>query len=231
MRALEEFSRLFDAGTPIDRDELLARYADIAEELGKCLEGLDRVHGVAGAIHSTDSLGDTAVTNAELFRTLGDFRIVREVGRGGMGIVYEAEQVSLGRRVALKVLPFAATLTTTQLQRFRNEARAAGALNHPHIVPVHSTGVENGIHYLALQFVDGQSLAKLIEALNTEQRRHRIRISRRKSRSERHSANCRDFHGLLHRSPRLLPQDGLDDGRRRRRSSLLPRARNRSSRH
>ena len=63
-------------------------------------------------------------------RTLGDFRLIREVGRGGMGIVYEAEQMSLGRRVALKVLPFAATMDPRQLQRFHNEARAAAALHH-----------------------------------------------------------------------------------------------------
>src|SRR5262245_50696763 len=65
---------------------------------------------------------------------LGDFRLLREVGRGGMGIVYEAEQISLGRRVALKVLPFAATLDPRQLQRFKNEAMAAAALDHPHVV-------------------------------------------------------------------------------------------------
>src|ERR1700719_3500507 len=82
---------------------------------------------------------------------LGDFRIVREVGRGGMGIVYEAVQISLGRRVALKVLPFAATLDPRQLQRFHNEARAAAGLQHAHIVPVLAVGCERGVHYYAMQ--------------------------------------------------------------------------------
>jgi serine/threonine protein kinase len=72
------------------------------------------------------------------------FRIVREVGRGGMGVVYEAEQVSLGRRVALKVLPFAGALDGRQLQRFKNEAQAAACLQHQHIVPVYFVGCERG---------------------------------------------------------------------------------------
>ena len=69
-------------------------------------------------------------------RLVGDFRILREIGRGGMGVVYEAEQISLSRRVALKVLPFASTLDAKQLQRFKNEAQAAADLHHTNIVPV-----------------------------------------------------------------------------------------------
>src|SRR5258708_6612493 len=96
--------------------------------------------------------------------TLGDYRIVREVGRGGMGVVYEAEQISLGRRVALKVLPFAATMDPRQLQRFHNEARAAAGLHHTNIVPVHAVGCERGVHFYAMQFIEGQTLAGLIAA-------------------------------------------------------------------
>jgi eukaryotic-like serine/threonine-protein kinase len=96
---------------------------------------------------------------------LGDFRILREVGRGGMGIVYEAEQVSLGRRVALKVLPLAATLDPRQLQRFKNEAQAAAHLHHTNIVPVHAVGSERGLHYYAMQFIAGYSLAALIKQM------------------------------------------------------------------
>jgi WD40 repeat protein/serine/threonine protein kinase len=97
--------------------------------------------------------------------TLGDFRILREVGRGGMGIVYEAEQISLGRRVAIKVLPFAATLDPRHLQRFKNEAQAAAHLQHQNIVPVYFVGCERGVHYYAMQFIDGQTLAGLIGEL------------------------------------------------------------------
>src|SRR5262245_27210546 len=79
-----------------------------------------------------------------------------------MGIVYEAEQLSLRRRVALKVLPLAATLDERQLQRFQNEARAAAGLHHEHIVPVDFVGSERGVHYYAMQFIDGRSLATFL---------------------------------------------------------------------
>src|SRR5207247_7150351 len=96
---------------------------------------------------------------------LGDYRILREVGRGGMGVVYEAEQISLGRRVALKVLPFAGTLDPRQLQRFKNEAHAAAQLNHTHVVPVYFVGCERGVRFYAMQFIDGHTLADLIREL------------------------------------------------------------------
>jgi serine/threonine protein kinase/Tfp pilus assembly protein PilF len=96
---------------------------------------------------------------------LGDYRLVREVGRGGMGVVYEAEQISLGRRVALKVLPFAGALDPLHLQRFKNEAQAAAHLHHPNIVPVFAVGCERGAHYYAMQFIEGPTLADLIAEL------------------------------------------------------------------
>jgi serine/threonine protein kinase/uncharacterized protein HemY len=96
---------------------------------------------------------------------LGDFRIIREIGRGGMGVVYEAEQVSLGRRVAVKVLPFAATLDPKQLQRFKNEAQAAAHLRHPNIVPVYYFGCERGVHFYAMQYIEGRNLAALIREM------------------------------------------------------------------
>ena len=98
-------------------------------------------------------------------RQLGDYRILREVGRGGMGVVYEAEQVSLGRRVALKVLPFAAAIDPKQRQRFQIEAQAAAQLHHPHIVPIFNVGCDQGIHYYAMQFVEGRSLAAILHEL------------------------------------------------------------------
>ena len=97
---------------------------------------------------------------------LGDFLLVREVSRGGMGVVYEALQVSLGRRVALKVLPNAAALDPRHLQRFHVEAQAAASLDHPHIVPVFATGSVEGVPYYAMRFIDGRDLAQVIRDLH-----------------------------------------------------------------
>jgi serine/threonine protein kinase len=96
---------------------------------------------------------------------LGDYQILREIGRGGMGVVYEAEQVSLGRRVALKVLPAAAALDPKQLHRFQVEAHAAACLHHTHIVPIHAVGCERGIPFYVMQLIEGRSLAHLIRDL------------------------------------------------------------------
>jgi len=109
----------------------------------------------------TESFGGSAA-GAKPLEQLGEYRILREVGRGGMGVVYEAEQVSLGRHVALKVLPKHALLSERQLERFRQEARAAARLEHPNIVPVYGIGEEEGIHYYVMQFIAGQPLDQVL---------------------------------------------------------------------
>ena len=102
---------------------------------------------------------------------VGDYRIIREIGHGGMGVVYEAEQVSLGRRVALKVLP-GRWPATQALERFRREARAAARLHHTNIVPVFEVGQDGEVRYYAMQFIQGQRLDVVIDEL----RRLRSRI-------------------------------------------------------
>jgi WD40 repeat protein/serine/threonine protein kinase len=158
LQAVEEYMAALEAGRAPDRDEFLTRHASIAGRLGDYLDGLELI-ARAGPQAATEA-GDLAEAEP-----LGDFLLVRELGRGGMGVVYEAVQRSLNRRVALKVLPFAATMDSRQLQRFQNEARAAASLDHPHIVHVHAVGYERGVHYYAMQFIDGQTLAALIADL------------------------------------------------------------------
>jgi serine/threonine protein kinase len=98
-------------------------------------------------------------------RRLGDFDVIRELGRGGMGVVYEAMQVSLNRRVALKVLGVGLGLTPKAVGRFRREAESAAKLHHTNIVPVYATGQEGGFHFYAMELIDGPSLDRVIRDL------------------------------------------------------------------
>jgi WD40 repeat protein/serine/threonine protein kinase len=164
-RALEEYLAEVEAGTAPPREEFLACYPELAEDLDACLDALRFISRAAQGPRSVLARVGELQPPEQSPGQLGDFRIIREVGRGGMGVVYEAEQLSLGRRVALKVLPFAATLDPRQLQRFHNEARAAAALDHAHIVHVHAVGCERAVHFYAMQFIEGQTLAALIADL------------------------------------------------------------------
>ena len=116
--------------------------------------------------HGTDALSDVSNEIDSLDRHLGDYRLIREIGRGGMGIVYEAEQISLERRVALKILPMAALLDDRQLRRFKNEARAAAALQHPNIVSVYGVGYERSVNFYAMELIDGPNLATVISTIH-----------------------------------------------------------------
>lgn len=96
-------------------------------------------------------------------KTLGQYQILREIGRGGMAVVYEAHQPSLGRSVAIKVLPSEFTFDQTFVKRFLQEARAAARLTHPYIVPIYDVGQQNGVYYIVMQKLEGASLHSLIE--------------------------------------------------------------------
>jgi tetratricopeptide (TPR) repeat protein/serine/threonine protein kinase len=164
-----------EVGQPLDRAELEARYPRFAAELEEFLADRARLEGLARPLRQAAQaeLPPTGSAPSSLVPELvegmlGDFRIRGEIGRGGMGVVYEAEQISLDRRVALKVLPFAATLDPKQLQRFKNEAQAAAHLQHQNIVPVYAVGCERGVHYYAMQLVEGHSLATLIAELRRQ---------------------------------------------------------------
>ena len=157
---LDEFTECVLRGEDPDVEQFAIRYPEIADQVRQLLTTMLAVREMS----DVDVLGEGIEGHPDR-RSLGDFRIRREVGRGGMGIVYEADQVSLGRRVALKMLPFAAVLDEKRLRRFKNEAYAAAQLHHEHIVPVYAIGCERGVHYYAMQFVDGCTLGALIADL------------------------------------------------------------------
>jgi serine/threonine protein kinase len=175
-----------EAGHSPDRQLLLALYPDLASELSEFFEGRDQVEDMSAPLRDFSRSGLvraalqiskappprssplTGSSPSSELGQLGDYQLIREIGRGGMGIVYEAHQISLNRRVALKVLSFAAALDPNQLQRFKNEAQAAAHLHHNYIVPVYAIGYERGIHYYAMQYIEGQSLATMIRELRQQ---------------------------------------------------------------
>jgi serine/threonine protein kinase len=151
----------FEAGRHPSREQLLRSNPEIAEALADWFDLVEFVQSAAASaiaaaadIPAEDALPPDTV--------LGEYRLVREIGRGGMGIVYEAVQVALGRRVALKVLPGTAAIDPIRLQRFRIESHAAAQLHHPHIVPIFAVGSEHGSHFYAMQYIEGRTLAELI---------------------------------------------------------------------
>ena len=162
-RLVDDVAEELESRRGVDWPKYEAEWPQYVDELRKMAPALEAMVALGPASQQLPLAGTAELPGG--VGTLGDFRLLREVGRGGMGIVYEAEQISLGRRVALKVLPFAAMMDERQLQRFKNEARTAATLAHPHIVSVYSVGCERGLHYFAMQYVEGRSLAELIAEL------------------------------------------------------------------
>ena len=141
----------FNLGEDIDADRLVAEHPDIA------LEVLEQLQ----AFLEIDADGSGALVG----RRLGEFRLLRQLGRGGNGIVYEATQESLDRSVALKVLPGGAAADGTTLRRFLREARAAALLQHDNIVTVYGMGIAAGTPYYSMEYVEGETLARLLARL------------------------------------------------------------------
>src|SRR5262245_4736262 len=150
VHVLDRYMADLQEGKAPDRGRLLGDHPELAAQLEACLAGIDFIHRAAQPA-------------SETLHRLGDFRIVREVGRGGMGVVYEAEQLSLRRKVALKVLRYGGPADSEALQRFQREAETVGALHHSNIVPIHAFGCERGVHYYAMQFIEGRSLAAVLD--------------------------------------------------------------------
>jgi hypothetical protein len=151
----EEFAGRWRRGERPAMQEYIDRHPEIAEEIRELLPALAEVENVKAEIEVAPADARSAALPLE---QIGDFRIIREVGKGGMGIVYEAEQVSLARRVALKLLPKKMLLDGKARQRFEREAKAAGKLHHTNIVPVFGVGEQDGLPYFVMQFIRGLGL-------------------------------------------------------------------------
>ncbi|TWT51926.1 Serine/threonine-protein kinase PrkC [Thalassoglobus neptunius] len=161
---VDEFVQQMQAGQDPSVEEFVSVHPDYAEALREVLPML-MVMERSKASDSSGIVGHDSWENSFVGQKFGDFEIVREVGRGGMGIVYEAQQISLGRQVALKILRRHSQLNEKQRLRFEREARAAARLHHTNIVPVFGIGTDEGLDFYVMQYINGQSLDLVIDEL------------------------------------------------------------------
>ncbi len=168
LRIADEMIDQLRVGQLVDSHALLAAYPQYYTQIKEMLATIELIANVSRSVvkvNDSDTHDRPCGVESGALGELGDFLLVREIGRGGMGVVYEAIQRSLSRRVALKILPFAAMLDPRHLIRFRNEAQAAAVLEHPHIVPVYGIGCERGVHYYAMRMIEGSTLGTIIDDL------------------------------------------------------------------
>jgi hypothetical protein len=160
----ESFLARFRAGERPSLTEFTAAHPELADQIRELFPALVEMEQ-AGSATGSASPAPGALLGKERLDSLGDFRIIREVGRGGMGVVYEAIQESLGRHVALKVFAPCTRTDPKLIERFGREARAAARLHHTNIVPVFGVGEHDGHRYYAMQFIQGQGLDVILQEM------------------------------------------------------------------
>jgi len=162
-RLADEFAERYRRGERPALKEYIDRYPDLADEIREFFPAMAEIEQVKE--DQGDAVANETPRGAPPFEKLGDYRIISEIGRGGMGVVYEAEQLSLGRHVALKVLPRNMLTDAKARRRFAREAKAAAKLHHTNIVPVFGVGEEDGLPYYVMQFIQGLGLDDVLTEL------------------------------------------------------------------
>jgi protein kinase-like protein len=159
----EEFTQRVRQGQLPQVEDYARRHPELAERIRKLFPTLMFLEGMAGKVERLEASHGTGFAGLSPGSTFGMFRIVGELGRGGMGIVYEAIHVPLDKRVALKILPVHGPRDARQLERFLREAKTAAGLHHTNIVPVFDIGQVQGVPYYAMQFIEGRGLDRVMQ--------------------------------------------------------------------
>jgi serine/threonine-protein kinase len=203
---LHDYLLARDEGRAPDHQEILRRHPELADELQALFADQDRLDQLAQSMRGPAAAGapepptvapeeatapDGAVGTV---RSFGDYELLEEIARGGMGVVYKARQVSLGRTVALKMILAGQLASAADVQRFRTEAEAAANLDHPHVVPIYEVGEHQGQHYFSMKYIDGGSLADQVQRL-TSQPREAAQLLAVVARAVHHAHQ----RGLMHR--------------------------------
>jgi WD40 repeat protein len=162
--AVAEYLQAVESGTAPDRTAFLARFPDVADELAAVIDDHRRLDRLAAPLRLDDpnvTVGmDETSSSPNRIRYFGDYELMEEIARGGMGIVYRAKQISLNRVVALKMILSGELASENDVRRFRAEAEAAAGLDHPHIVPIYEIGEHHGQHYFSMKLIEGGNLSK-----------------------------------------------------------------------
>src|SRR5437660_9125849 len=167
----QRVKQIFDSALeyePAKRSDFLAGACGGDEDLRHEVESLIASHEKDGSFIDSPAYQATAnllMSDQELKagKTIGRYEILSTLGKGGMGEVYLARDTKLGRKVALKVLPRDLITNRERLQRFEREAQAASALNQPNILTIHEIGSEGNTHFIATEFIDGQTLRRKLQ--------------------------------------------------------------------